>query len=56
MYVLLQEYLLFIIQRVKLIEDEWFSFLKLTKFIHSAGSAVKISSFKTTAPTQSRNC
>ena len=33
MYVKLQEYLLFIFWQVKLIEDEWFSSLKLIKSI-----------------------
>ena len=56
MYVKLQEYSLFILWQVKLIEDEWFSFLKFIKLIHCAGSAVTISSFKTTTPAQSRNC
>ena len=31
-------------------------FLKFIKFTHSTGSADKISSFKTTTPSQSRNC
>ena len=50
MYVKLQEYSLLIFWQVKLIEDEWFSFLKFIKLIHSAGLAIKIGSFKTTTP------
>ena len=56
MNVKLQEYLLFIFWQVKLIEDEWFSSFKFIKLIHSAGLAVKISSFKTTTPSQTRHC
>ena len=42
-YVKLQGYCLFNFQQVKLIEDEWFSFLKFIKFIHSAWLATWLS-------------
>ena len=49
-------YMKFGLHNMKLIEDELFSFLKLITLIHSAGSAVKISSFKTIKPAQSITC
>ena len=48
-YVKLQEYCLFIFWQGKFIEDEWFTFLKFVKLIHSAGLASWLSK-KNTLP------